>query len=369
MISDLEIVFIELNRMPKYSLMNIERTKRMFPDLSITLLTNVTGNSSVELLEQEGICKVEFVDLDATRVHIMSSSNKVSNSDNLFWISTLERVFLLFDWHERKPDSKLLHIESDVILFPNFPWDTFQKLDRVAWGRYSSTHDIAALVFSPNLDISRGVKQVLLDVVTAEPNLTDMTALSRVKQRIKQEVCVLPSALPELVDVMRIEQNCDVQNFKQISQEASYFDGVFDLHVVGMWLDGIDPKHYLGKSSNMPRNIYEKGESFINLSKLKFSVKENGQLVIVTPNGVREVFCLHIHSKRIVWFSKEWERELREIVESVNRGIVSNRFYVLVFIKVLIENFKQKTLLRLLLRRILPNKLWQIISLWKSKFS
>ena len=369
MISDLEIVFIELNRMPKYSLMNIERTKRMFPDLSITLLTNVTGNSSVELLEQEGICKVEFVDLDATRVHIMSSSNKVSNSDNLFWISTLERVFLLFDWHEKKPDSKLLHIESDVILFPNFPWDTFQKLDRVAWGRYSSTHDVAALVFSPNLDISRGVKQVLLDVVTAEPNLTDMTALSRVKQRIKQEVCVLPSALPELVDVMRIEQNCDVQNFKQISQEASYFDGVFDLQAVGMWLDGIDPKHYLGKSSNMPRNIYEKGESFINLSKLKFSVKENGQLVIATPNGVRELFCLHIHSKRLVWFSKEWEGELRAIVESVNRGIVSNRFYVLVFIKVLIENFKQKTLLRLLLRRILPNKVWQIISLWKSKFS
>jgi len=369
MISDLEIVFIELNRMPKYSLMNIERTKRMFPDLRITLLTNVTDNSNVKLLEQEGICKVEFVDLNATRVHIMSSSNKAYNSDNLFWISTLERVFLLFDWHEKRPDSKLLHIESDVILFPNFPWDTFKALDRVAWGRYSSTHDVAALVFSPNLDTSREVKQVLLDVVTAEPNLTDMTALSRVKQRIKQEVCVLPSALPELVDVMRIEQNCDVQNFKQISQEASYFDGVFDLAAVGMWLDGIDPKHYLGKSSNMPRNIYEKGESFINLSKLKFSVKENGQLVIVTPNGVREVFCLHIHSKRLVWFSREWEGELKAIVESVNRGIVSNRFYALVFIQVLIENFKQKTLLRLLLRRILLNKVWQIISLWKSKFS
>jgi hypothetical protein len=167
---------------------------------------------------------------------------------------------------------------------------------------------------------------------------------------------------------MRIEQNCDVKNFKEISEEASYFDGVFDLQAVGMWLDGIDPKHYLGKSSNMPQNIYEKGESFIDLSKVKFCVKESGQLGIATPNGLREVFCLHIHSKRLVWFSKEWEGELRAIVESVNRGIVSNRFYIRVFIQVLIENFKQKTLLRLLLRRILPDKVWQIISLWKSKF-
>lgn len=368
MISNLKIVFIELNRMPKYSLMNIERTKRMFPDLSITLLTNVLGNSSVKLLEQEGICNVEFVDLNARRVQIMRSSEDISKSDNLFWISTLERVFLLFDWHEKKPDSKLLHIESDVILFPNFPWDTLQELDRVAWGRYSATHDVAALVFSPNLDISREVKQALLDVVTAEPNLTDMTALSRVKQRIRQEVCVLPSAPPELVEVMRIEQNCDVQNFEQISQETSYFDGVFDIGAVGMWLDGIDPKHYFGKSSNMPRNIYRKGESFIDLSKVKFSVNENGQLGIATSSGLREVFCLHVHSKRLVWFSNEWEGELRAIVESVNRGIVSNRFYVRVFAQVLIENFKQKTLLRLLLRRILPDKVWRIISLWKSKF-
>lgn len=368
MISDLEIVFIELNRMPKYSLMNIERTKTMFPDLSITLLTNVTGNPSVKLLEKEGVCNVEFIDLNARRVQIMKSSESISKSDNLFWISTLERVFLLFDWHEKKPDSKLLHVESDVILFPNFPWNTFRELDRVAWGRYSATHDVAALVFSPNLDISRGVKQALLDVVTAEPTLTDMTALSRVKQSMKEELCVLPSALPELIDLMRIEQNCDVQNFKQISQEASFFDGVFDLGAVGMWLDGIDPKHYLGKSSNMPRNIYGKGESFIDLSKVKFSVNENGQLGITTSSGLRKVFCLHVHSKRLVWFSKEWEGELRAIVESVNRGIVSNRFYVRVFIQVLIENFKQKTLLRLLIRRILPVKVWQILSLWKSKF-
>jgi hypothetical protein len=368
MYSDFEVVFVELNRIPKYSILNIERTRKLFPNIKITLLTNMKNHLSVIHLLKKGICSIEEVDLNSLRVEIMQKSERVVNKSDFFWIATLERIFLLLDYHEKVPNKKLLHVESDVILFPKFPWSSFKELNRVAWGRYSATHDVAALVFSPNSKESQRLKSSLIAEITKNPNLTDMTVLSVISRKAKNNVCILPSAPLELKEVMEIKENCSDRDFEEISQELIRFQGVFDLGVVGMWLDGIDANHNFGKSSNMPLNVYDRGESLIDLRNIKFSVSDGGQLAIVTSRGPIDVFSLHIHSKRTSWFKEGWENELKTVVESVNEGERTTRFLVKVFLYVLLNNFKQRTLLRLVLRKILPNNLWKALSSFRSKF-
>jgi hypothetical protein len=365
MTNNIEMVFIELNRLPEHAILNIERTKKMFPNQSITLLTNITNHASLERLIGNNSCKIVHINPSQNRLKL---SENYHNSEDLFWILTLERIFTFLDYHEVVPNLKLLHVESDVILFPNFPWSKFSEIDTVAWGKYSETHDVAALLYSPQLSSSRNLKDKLLQAVTLKSNLTDMTALSYVSKSNSLEVFVLPTALEEFSSLMRLEQNCTEEKYSVISQEEHRLQGIFDVAVIGMWIDGIDPKHFLGISVNMPDSIFNKNESFIDLLNIKFSIDKNGQLGIRTHFGTKDIFCLHIHSKRLELFGENWVSELTTLTDLINLGIQSRRFYFKIFMQVLRTNAQQGTLTRLLSRKLFPERLWVYGKRLKSTF-
>jgi hypothetical protein len=368
MTNNIEMVFIELNRLPEHVILNIERTKKMFPNQSITLLTNITNHASLERLSSKNICKIVNIDSNQSRIKLLKLSENYKNSDDLFWIFTLERIFTFLDYHEVVPNFKLLHVESDVILFPDFPWGKFSEVDTVAWGKYSKTHDVAALLYSPQLSSSRNLKEKLLEAVTLKPNLTDMTALSYVAKSNSLGVCVLPTALEEISSLMRLKQNCSEEKYSVISQEEHRFQGIFDVQAIGMWIDGIDPKHFMGISVNMPDSIFNKGESLIDLSNIKFSIEKNGQLGIRTQSGTKNVFCLHIHSKRLELFGENWVSELTTSIELINLGIQSKRFFFKILVQVLRINAQQGTLTRLLSRKLFPERFWVYGKKIKSTF-
>jgi hypothetical protein len=42
---------------------------------------------------------------------------------------SIERFFALQQWHRLNPDKSFLHIESDNLVLPNFPWEKFKKVN------------------------------------------------------------------------------------------------------------------------------------------------------------------------------------------------------------------------------------------------
>ena len=69
---------------------------------------------------------------------------------NNFWLLSLERLLVLSEVHNEYLESRILHIESDVLLLPNFPWDIFNDLNTLFWSTYEPDRDVAALLFSPS---------------------------------------------------------------------------------------------------------------------------------------------------------------------------------------------------------------------------
>jgi hypothetical protein len=356
------LVFVELNRLPKYTLLNISRTKHLFPSIPIVLLTNVSNKKGLSELQQKKICEIVKVDLNPNRVALMKASKVEESEKGNFWISTLERIFVLLDYHQRHPEAGLLHLESDVILFPSFPWDSFAKLPELAWGRYSATHDVAAILFSPNGVQSNLLKEALLKELEENPDITDMTALSRVARKKSTVNRVLPSAFLDRNVTLRSSLNCTAVQYDELTKNIQLFSGIFDLGSIGMWIDGIDPKHSLGISSTMPTNIFQKGESLIDLQEAKFAVGDDGQLSVLASDKEIKVHSLHVHSKRRRWFSQEWKAEISSAIQAINAGRKVYRFSFHVFVNVFVQNLKQGTLLRLIATKILPHKVKRVIS-------
>ena len=361
------LVFVELNRLPKYTLLNISRTKRLFPEIPIVLLTNVSNRKELIELQEKNICEIVKVDLNPNRVALMNSSTVQASEKDFFWISTLERIFVLLDYHQECPELGLLHLESDVILFPSFPWDSFAKLSELAWGRYSPTHDVAAILYSPSGMQSNLLREALLKELEEDPDITDMTALSRVVSKKSVVQRMLPSAFSGDNFTLRSSSNCTAEQYDEITKNVPLFSGIFDLQSIGMWIDGIDPKHSLGISSTMPTSIFQKGESLIDLQDAKFAVGNDGQLSILASNREINVHSLHVHSKRLRWFSQEWNAEISSAIKAINAGRKVYRFSFHVFIRVFVQNLKQGTLLRLIVVKILPHKVKRLISAIKRK--
>jgi hypothetical protein len=356
------LVFVELNRLPKYTLLNISRTKRLFPEIPIVLLTNVSNKKELIELQEKNICEIVKVELNPNRVMLMNSSKVQESKKDNFWISTLERVFVLLDYHQGIPDVGLLHLESDVILFPSFPWDSFAKLPELSWGRYSATHDVAAILYSPNGMQSDLLRKALLKELEEDPDITDMTALSRVVNKKGIVHRMLPSAFSDSNFTLRSSFNCTAAQYAELTKNVQLFSGIFDLQSIGMWIDGIDPKHSLGISSTMPTSIFRKGESLIDLQDTKFAVGDDGQLSVLASNLKINIHSLHVHSKRLRWFSQEWKAEISSAIKAINAGRKVYRFSFHVFIKVFVQNLKQGTLLRLIAIKILPHKVKRLIS-------
>ena len=356
------LVFVELNRLPKYTLLNISRTKRLFPEIPIVLLTNVSNRKELIELQEKNICEIVKVDLNPNRVALMNSSTVQASEKDFFWISTLERIFVLLDYHQECPELGLLHLESDVILFPSFPWDSFAKLSELAWGRYSPTHDVAAILYTPNGVQSNRLKEALLKELEEDPEITDMIALSRVAQNKDLVHRLLPTADSDNNFALINSTNCTTAQYEELTINVNQFLGIFDLATIGMWIDGIDPKHSLGLNSTMPTNIYQEGESLIDLQDVKFAVGDDGQLSVLASNMEINVHSLHVHSKRLRWFSQEWKAEISSSIQAINTGQKVYRFSFHVFVNVILQNLKQGTFLRLMASKILPHRMKRLLS-------
>jgi hypothetical protein len=119
----------------------------MFPDIPCILIVNFWPTSPLP----NGVRVELYSTTKETQSLFALASKKLDhNFRDGFWKYTFERLFALQQYHEKHSDSKILHIESDVLLLPEFPWKSFAELNSLAWLNVNETHDVAALVYLPN---------------------------------------------------------------------------------------------------------------------------------------------------------------------------------------------------------------------------
>ena len=265
---------------------NLRRTQSLFPKHEVFLITNFSSSLPPDLSVR--IFQVGVNDF----AHDFGAHEWDSNFRNGFWQTSLMRILVLKTFHDRYPNEPILHVESDVILLPAFPFEPISRLSELFWNSFGDKADVAALIYSPNsIETSFLVSSLRLHL-KANPRATDMTALFAIRQENPVRCRVLPTS--------------------PLDQSFSSLPYVFDGAILGMWLFGQDPRNHYGYQPRF-RNL---SESFYTLTRRSVKVDEIGSPYFFQNGIIAPIASLHIHCKDKRLFIKGGELLTRRILQA-----------------------------------------------------
>jgi hypothetical protein len=296
-----EIIFVHLNsKVPPYIQKNISRTKKLFPEQQIVLITDLESN--LEIARKLRIAS-EFYLPDLELIELLNSHAFDANFRKGFWQSSIVRLFAFLERAERV-NGIAIHIESDVFLSPNFPWSSFNKLDKLSWLKFNSERDVAAIVSCPNQTEAAWLIAELKSLLRKYKDRTDMTLLSSVSEEYPERIATLPIA--PFANSRLINDSVPRESRVTNSNLTSEFAGFFDAAPVGMWLSGQDPRNNFG----LLRRHINLVDSYLDTSELNLSYSK-GRLFYVESGQKYELYNLHLHSKIESDFGPNWRIRLR----------------------------------------------------------
>jgi len=352
---ELEFLFIEFGRFPKHVTQNIHRLHRLFPSIPITLLTDIPKKARSVSRE----CKViEWTSESYKTLHRLKN---YQDSKDKFWLYTTSRLFALCDFHINHHRGPILHIESDVLLASNFPIQPFLKSSKLMWGRYNHQRDVAALLYSPSAVLSEQLLLHMKHEVIQDSAHTDMSLLSVVAKKLGENHAYLPS-FPSS-DSPLVNQRSKITDQERQTDSALYteFDGIFDHQVIGMWLDGLDPKHTYGLRKNLFSASVYSGESFVDPTAVEYQLDSPFELKMRDGLQTLNLYSIHLHSKSLLWFKLDSIAKLTAFLERVNLHIPHMKMDFVVLYNLIRQNIRQRTFL-LWLRHLMGNTICRVKS-------
>ena len=248
---------------------NIAATTRKFPSARVILIySDLVHNRKIRNLNIDSF----LYETSRADELVLSKQSLNHNFRSGFWRYSLERLIALEAWHRvTDPESPFIHIESDILLFKNFPLADFNELKKLTWIKFNDTHDVSAVLSSPNYEFTTWLAGEIRKELSIDSHLTDMTVLSRIQKSSPYMVEYLPT----------------ISDPKSI-----YFKGIFDGASIGMWLNGRDPRNSYG----VIKRHLTMNESEDKAEKLQFKYVDDC-LCVTRDHEDFLLFNLHIHSK------------------------------------------------------------------------
>lgn len=266
--TNLTFVIVYLNLPPpEYTLENMRRLNRMFPNTKLVYVTNIPtvlpANINAMIFE---IPTEKYQSAFAAH----SFNQRFRNG---FWQTSLLRLIILSEIHAKLEGGPILHLEADVLLMPNFPLSGFIKSRKLMWTTFNSEVDVAALLYSPSLEATEFLSLKLLEMLALDPTLTDMKALARFREQFTDKVTLLPSSDSDLT--------------------FHDFQCLFDGAIFGMWLLGQDQRNHFGRLvrfRDLQESKYKVGRKVVTYRDRSLRLSVDGKSSIPLVN-------LHVHCK------------------------------------------------------------------------
>jgi hypothetical protein len=246
-----------------------------------------------------------------------------------FWYLTLERLFALDFAHQQIQTSPILHVESDMLLFSNFPWEFFENSKKLMWGRVDISEDIPALLFSPNRQLTSTLVKEIKEEILRDPATSDMRMLRAIALRATNgDFEYLPSG----IDLEKVS------------------GGFFDVGTLGMWLTGEDPRNNWGKRvyfRDLPHHLFKPQQWSLEIM--------NNQLLATREGEAWAVFSLHVHSKDLELFGNRSPEVLQRLIRLSRNHAQGNVFVLGAWLEKFVELAKElfsRRALRAVLRKL-----------------
>jgi hypothetical protein len=278
---------------PKHLVAGLIRHHSLFPNQDIILVKS--KNQSFNLPSYVTVFSVDDSELESELFEKMSM-NLDFHFRGGFWKYTLQRFFAVNELHKTIPTRPITHIESDVLVMPNFPWSIFYGLPKLAWLKVNSEIDVAAIVHFPSAELTEIFAREVMKLAEHNPRINDMQVLHEIATNVNSLHTYLPS----------VPNSDDINNF----------GGIFDPLNLGLWYFGQDPKNSFGL-----RTRYVGDDSHeLAAASTHLSYRDNQ---LITQDGV-EVFSLHLHAKYLPLFGAKWGEAL---IKGLNQAKMKRNKY------------------------------------------
>ena len=357
--TSLKLVLVHLGEeLPDYLIKNLFYLKKSFPKEEIYLIID-----SMNHVHNPKLSEIELFQYKSNNLKLEESLNRISHTvifRDGFWRKTIERIFAVTEFHKTFPDgSAILHIESDVLITPNFPLSKLNEntLPDLGWCPYSAEEDVAAILFSRNLQSSLELEKCLIELLSEDHSLTDMTALNRVKDRLGRRVFYFPlTPVTENIKASKTSETIQ-ENLSEINEYFDLFGGVFDSLSVGMYTWGIDPRNTYGFTLIHNNSQSKAQRAYVIPEKQCVFLDSSDSLIYRISNKEFNLFATHIHSKNIGLFEKVGSREMKKLV-TMKKSRHFYSFNIEIFLSLLKSNWHEKTLFNYLISPLRKRLRW-----------
>jgi hypothetical protein len=335
----LEIVFVHLGKNKSRVLIpNMELVHYMFPQISINCIVSEDFHSPGNM--------PDFVKIFTYKASLeIDNLFKLKSIDpsfrNGFWRYSLERLIAIESIHSKNTNVAYLHIESDVFLLPNFPLNKFSEVKQISWLPVNQVNDVASLVFFPRYELTQEFKTDLLRYIIDSVSPNDMEGLSKIRRRFPDKYKTLPfshSSLPLL-------NKADID--PPVVSEVD-FGGIFDGSKIGMWLTGIDPRNVYGFLELFATKKLNLDNSYIDPSAYELRFSEKNGLYFENGGEQISIYNLHIHSKSLRIFSKNWSKEIAYLISLSFKNKRQIKFYPRILAELIADNILKGTFIEFL---------------------
>lgn len=284
----MEIVFVHLNTpLPSYLRFNLIDCIRKFPTHQVVLLhnevvspPNILGLKSVKVTPD-----IRWNELDQLYSHPKGFRGN-------FWLTSSARLFIL-DNYINLSNQEVIHFESDVVVAQDFPFQTFQALEKpLAFPLISGERGVASVVYIRNTKAAEILASTLIREAKKDSQATEMLSLRKVFDENRKDIQILPIG-PQKIGAYR---NIDDDIVQELLMAHEIFGGIFDGVEIGQFLAGTDPRNRRGKV--LLRHDLVKGYADIDNWTFSFDVeREFVNLGVDGVSGYSKVFSLHMPVK------------------------------------------------------------------------
>ena len=329
----MNIVFAHFHsKIPNYLKLNLEGILGKFPEHETFLITDL-NNKHFKL---KGLKTIIY----QPSLHWMRSEELLSHPRNFrknFWFTSLARFIAIAEF-ARTNLGPILHIESDVILSREFPFEVLNAQEELfQFPIVSESLAIASVLYLKNIKAAELLEETTLSEVRSNPLTTDMHILRKLSIKHPGLFRALPSMPSNISAMNSVDEDFLNANAKSIAIYGGIFDG-FD---IGKYLFGDDPRNHRG-FSRLRRN---RVDMYLNPGTVKFSMGSGSDFPVVYDQKQKSlipIYALHIHCKHLGFF--KINRSLTRIQKYISDAEKPPRirFYPKVFIFCLQQYFLRR---------------------------
>ena len=235
----MNLVFVHLNTaLPKYLILNIKAHIAKFPDHKITLIHNKEVKvPKIEKLETY----LYSPDEEWNLLEQLYSHSKDFRGN--FWLTSTARFFALQSYAGIF-DKELLHLESDVVLARDFPFEKFSSIrEGIAYPLISQERGVASVLYLRNKFYADILTSIVIPEARRDSKTTEMLMLRKLYNSNLQHIRVLPIGPRDQSAYAGISSEL----WQQLQLSFDTFEGCFDGVDIGQFFFGTDPRNRRGR--------------------------------------------------------------------------------------------------------------------------